>query len=197
MADQNQWIPLSSRRRSSQNSLKAVGESQLVNRELLAGRGPNVETDDKASDSEDIPSRHFVLHRHVLRLRCSHALNASSRRMLDNRYDLVDLLADLSRSDRQIVLVLQIKPELRTGVERLAEPKRGIGRDAGRLRDDAFDARARDTGRLGQRAGRKVERHEELFAKNFAGMQGRERLGHGRVSYVDGSARNATIRSFM
>jgi hypothetical protein len=69
--------------------------------------------------------------RHVLRLRSfARGLNQSVAEPAyvvtphaHNWYDLVDFLADLSRSDRQIVLVLQIKPELRTGVERLAEPR--------------------------------------------------------------------------
>jgi hypothetical protein len=54
----------------------------------------------------------------------------------DHRLDFCQLLAQRTGRHLQIVLVLQVEPELRCGAERLAQPQRGVGSDAGRLLRD-------------------------------------------------------------
>ena len=78
----------------------------------------------------------------------------------------------------QVVVVLEVEPELRCGAECLAQPQRGIGSDTGRPQRDALDARARDIHLPGQRASRQFEQHQELLAQNFSRMHGCEFLDH-------------------
>lgn len=112
--------------------------------------------------------------------------------------DLAQFLADRAFRRLDVVAVLQIEPELRRGAERLAQAQRGVGGDAAGLGGNALDPRAWHAHRLGQGAGRQIERHEEFLAQDFAGVERGELLGrlftHGslyhfsmqRTSYVKG-----------
>lgn len=58
--------------------------------------------------------------------------------MGDDRFDLVELLADLSLGDFHIITTLETHPKLRRGAESTAETERRIGGDPGRFRRDAL-----------------------------------------------------------
>ena len=47
-----------------------------------------------------------------------------------HRLDLRQLLAERTGGHLQVVVVLEVEPELRCGAERLAQPQRGIGSDS-------------------------------------------------------------------
>lgn len=123
----------------------------------------------------------------LLRTRRAGAL----RRVAGHACDLGEFPRDRALGCFDVEAILQIEPELRRGAERLAQTQRRIGRNARRLGGDALDARARDPHGFRQRAGRESERTQELFAQNFAGVEGRELLGHG---FSHGSHRETAAR---
>jgi hypothetical protein len=108
----------------------------------------------------------------------------SGRYVVDDRLDLIELLADLALGDFHIVTVLEIQPELSGGAKGLSETQRGIGGDPGRFRRNALDARAGQVTRLGERASRQIKREKKFFSQNFAGMHGSKLFGHFRHSYL-------------
>ena len=90
-------------------------------------------------------------------------LMSSGRFVVDDRLDLVELLADLALGDLHIVAVLEIHPELCGGAEDLAETQRRIGGDPGRFRRDALDAGAGQITSLGKRPSGQIERRQEIL----------------------------------
>src|SRR5260221_14134917 len=71
--------------------------------------------------------------------------------------DTIENLAEIAPRDLNIIVVLQIEPKLCRCTERLGEPKRGIGSNAGLFAVDAFDPRARQAASLGKRPRRHLQ----------------------------------------
>ncbi len=92
--------------------------------------------------------------------------------------DAIENLREVALGDLNIVIGLQIEPKLCRGAERLAEPKRRIGGDAGLFARDPLDSGSRQATDLGKSASRHCERDEELLTQNLAGMHGLKLLGH-------------------
>ena len=101
--------------------------------------------------------------------------------------DTIENLAEIALRDLKIMVILQIEPKLCRRAERLGEPKRGIGGNAGLFAGDAFDPRARQAASLGKSPRRHLQRNQELLPQNLSGMHGFELLGHCRVPSSSGS----------
>ena len=65
---------------------------------------------------------------------------------------------------------LKVQPEFRRGAEIARQPQGGVGGDPAPFVDDFPDAGRRHAQSQGQRMGREIERDEELFAQNLAGV---------------------------
>ena len=75
-----------------------------------------------------------------------------------------------------VVIGLEVQPELRGGAEILAEADRGIDRDRACAADDFVDAARRNADVLGQAVFGDAQRRQEFFGENFAGRDEREQL---------------------
>ncbi len=71
--------------------------------------------------------------------------------------------------DRQVVVRLQVQPELGLHTEEDAQAGGGIGGDAGLAGDDFADAALRHANFLGQPLLRHAQRFEKFFQQDFAG----------------------------
>ena len=100
-----------------------------------------------------------------------------------DRFYFFDDLSDMPPCDLQIVVVLQIEPELRRRAEGLAQAKGRVGGDTDILGRNALDARARQVHLAGERASRQLERDKKLLAENFSGVHGGQLLCHGLSLY--------------
>src|SRR5258707_12098209 len=67
----------------------------------------------------------------------------SGRLRLVYSLDTIENLAEIALRDLNIIVILQIEPKLCRCAERLGEPKRGIGGNAGLVRGEALASRAR------------------------------------------------------
>lgn len=82
-----------------------------------------------------------------------------------------------------IVVGLEVKPDFGGPAEVALEAERGIGSDGPLAFDDFIDAPGRDANILCQAVFGKAQRGEEIFAQDFAGMDGSECF-HGSGSVV-------------
>ena len=95
----------------------------------------------------------------------------------------IENLAEIALRDLNVIVVLQIEPKLCRCAERLGEPKRSIGGNAGLFAGDPLDPCARQAAGLGKSARRHFQRNQELLPQNLTGMHGLELLGHCRVLF--------------
>src|SRR6516164_5004610 len=107
----------------------------------------------------------------------------SSRLRLVDGLDAVENLAEIALRDLNVIVVLQIEPKQRRRAERLGEPKRCIGGNAGLFVGDPLDSRSRQAAGLGKCACRHFERNQELLPQNLTGMHGLEFFGHCRALF--------------
>lgn len=104
----------------------------------------------------------------------------SCRNMWRNyRLNFLELSSDPALRDLQIVVILQIEPQLRRGTKGLAQAKGRVGGNAYVLGCNALNARTRQVHLAGERAGRQLERNKKLLAENFSGMHGAQLPCHG------------------
>lgn len=87
-------------------------------------------------------------------------------------------LTQLPLGDLQFVVLLKVEPATSVGTEVTGQPQRRVGRDATSTIGDLVDARRGDPQGDRQRVGGQTERDHVVLAKNFAGMDGGEFLGH-------------------
>jgi hypothetical protein len=95
--------------------------------------------------------------------------------------DTIENPAEIALRNLNVMVIPQIEPKLCRRAERLGEPKRSIGGNAGLLGGDALDPSARQAASLGQSTRRHLQRNQELLPQNLSGMHGLELLGHRRV----------------
>src|ERR1700680_211528 len=107
----------------------------------------------------------------------------SGRLRLVYSLDTIENLAEIALRDLNIIVILQIEPKLCRCAERLGEPKRSIGSNAGPFAGDPLDPCARQAAGLGKSARRHFQRNQELLPQNLTGMHGLELLGHCRVLF--------------
>ena len=99
------------------------------------------------------------------------ARGAAKFGVVGNRARL-DAFADSAAfRDPQVVVILQIEPELRGQTEILSQPQGGVGTDSAVPTDDLVDARKIQ--RLGQRIRTYAHWFHELGLQNFSGMDGK------------------------
>src|ERR1700674_4730379 len=101
--------------------------------------------------------------------------------------DAIENLAEIAFRDLNVIVVLQIEPKLCRCAERLGEPKRSIGGNAGLFAGDPPARWGRKAAGLGKSARRHFQRNQELLPQNLTGMHGLELLGHCRVLSSSGS----------
>jgi hypothetical protein len=87
---------------------------------------------------------------------------------LSRRYLSLDSRGRIAFGCTQIVPCLQMLPELRRVAEVPREPQRRIRGYATLAVNDVVDACRRDVNCLGQRVSRHSQRHQKLFAQDFA-----------------------------
>ena len=92
--------------------------------------------------------------------------------------DAIENLAEIAFRDLNVIVVLKIEPKLRRRAERLGEPQRRIGSNAGLFAGDPLDPSARQAAGLGKSPRRHFQRNQELLPQNLTGMHGLELLGH-------------------
>jgi len=89
------------------------------------------------------------------------------------RRNLPDLRRERVLGRFEIEACLYIHPERSAGLEKLAEPWRGIGRNGLFFACDAFDPGARHVQRGGDRVRSELKRNEKFLPQDFAGMNRR------------------------
>ncbi len=87
-----------------------------------------------------------------------------------NLPDFLDLFFTLSRSHTQIVVGLEIAPELRAGTEILAEAQRGVGGNRSSSFDNCIDTRRRHMDVHSQFILADSHRFEKFFREDFTWM---------------------------
>src|ERR1700686_5555071 len=103
----------------------------------------------RAPDGAQRPG-HFQ-HRQLGRLRLVYGL------------DSIEKLAEIALRDLNIIIVLQIEPKLCRRAERLGEPQRSIGGNAGLSARDPLDPCARQAAGLSKSARGYFQRNQELL----------------------------------
>lgn len=87
-------------------------------------------------------------------------------------YVALDPPGHLPARDGEIVVRLQIQPELGRGVEAPRQPQRRIGRNGALAVDDSRNTVAGHAQRLGQCIGRQIEFVQKLVLQDLAGVNG-------------------------
>src|ERR1700730_2253054 len=109
----------------------------------------------------------------VVRIRMSlcsfglHTLPRSRRLRLVDGLDAIKNFAEIALRDLNVKIVLQIEPKLCGCAERLGEPKRSIGGNAGLFAGDPLDPCARQAAGLGKSARRHFQRNQELLPQSL------------------------------
>ena len=91
----------------------------------------------------------------------------------------------------QVVACLQVKPELRRGIEIPRQPQCGVRRDASLFANNIVDARRGNAQRNRQCVCGQAQRHHEFLAEDFAGVNG-SHLVH--LDCLNGSQRFQHLR---
>src|SRR5689334_11382973 len=78
--------------------------------------------------------------------------------------DAIENLTEVALRDLHVIIVLQVEPKLCGCPQRLGEPKRSIGGNAGLFAGDPLDPCARQAAGLGESTRRHLQRNQELLA---------------------------------
>src|SRR5262249_57119284 len=97
--------------------------------------------------------------------------------------DAIENLAEIALRDLHVIVVLQVEPKLCGCPERLGEPKRSIGGNAGLFSGDPLDPSARRAPGLGKSARPHPQREEGLLPQNLPRMPWLELLCQCRVLF--------------